>query len=101
MSVLDVLIITPGGREKIYQGLGQTLTAIEPPLWSRIIAGYLLDRDHSVFKKRKIIDLFEEEEKDSASDLKIMSTLPQGFNGIDLTDPSILSSTTGWSLFPF
>jgi len=48
MGLLDLLIITPGGREKIYQGLGQTLTAIEPPLWSRIIAGYLLDRNHTL-----------------------------------------------------
>jgi len=48
MNVLDVLIVTPGGREKIYQGLGQNLTAIEPPLWSRLIAGYLLDRQHSL-----------------------------------------------------
>lgn len=45
---MDALIISPGGREKIYQSLGQNLTAIEPPLWSRIIAGYLLDRQHTL-----------------------------------------------------
>ncbi len=48
MSNRDILLITPGGREKIYQGLGQALTAVEPPLWARIIAGYLLDRNHSL-----------------------------------------------------
>lgn len=42
---MSVVIVNPGGRKKIYQGLGNSLTAIEPPLWSRLIAGYLLDRD--------------------------------------------------------
>jgi radical SAM superfamily enzyme YgiQ (UPF0313 family) len=45
---MDALIISPGGREKIYQGLGHNLTAIEPPLWARIIAGYLIDRQHTL-----------------------------------------------------
>ncbi|TDO96251.1 B12-binding domain-containing radical SAM protein [Marinomonas balearica] len=40
-----VLVVNPGGREKIYQSLGNNLTAIEPPLWTRLIAGYLLDRE--------------------------------------------------------
>jgi len=61
----------------------------------------LLDKDRSVYKKRKIIDLFEEEEKGVMPNLNIMSTLPRGYHGIDLTDPAILSSTTGWSLFSF
>jgi radical SAM superfamily enzyme YgiQ (UPF0313 family) len=45
---LDVLVINPGGREKIYQQLSNSLTAIEPPLWSRLIAGYVRDRGYSV-----------------------------------------------------
>jgi radical SAM superfamily enzyme YgiQ (UPF0313 family) len=48
MAVLDVLLVNPGGREKIYQQLGDQLTAVEPPLWARLIAGYLLDRGLSV-----------------------------------------------------
>lgn len=44
----DLLLINPGGREKIYQQLGGDLTAIEPPLWCRLIAGYVLDRGFSV-----------------------------------------------------
>ena len=39
----DLVIVNPGGREKIYQQLGGDLTAIEPPLWSRLIAGYTID----------------------------------------------------------
>jgi len=45
---LDLLLVSPGGREQIYQALGDDLTAIEPPLWARLIAGYLLDRRFSV-----------------------------------------------------
>ncbi len=45
---LDLLLINPGGREKIYQQLGGDLTAIEPPLWCRLIAGYVQDRDFTV-----------------------------------------------------
>ncbi len=44
----DLLIINPGGRRRIYQGLADDLAAIEPPLWARLIAGYCRDRGHSV-----------------------------------------------------
>jgi anaerobic magnesium-protoporphyrin IX monomethyl ester cyclase len=47
MSV-DLLLINPSGRERIYQDLGQELTAVEPPLWCRLIAGYVRDRGASV-----------------------------------------------------
>ncbi len=45
---LDLLLINPGGREKIYQELGKELTAVEPPLWCRLIGGYVRDRDFNV-----------------------------------------------------
>ncbi len=45
---LDLLLINPGGRDAIYQALGAELTALEPPLWCRLIAGYARDRGHSV-----------------------------------------------------
>jgi radical SAM superfamily enzyme YgiQ (UPF0313 family) len=48
MSELDLLLINPGGRDLIYQDLGEELTAVEPPLWCRLIAGYALDRGYSV-----------------------------------------------------
>jgi anaerobic magnesium-protoporphyrin IX monomethyl ester cyclase len=40
----DILLVNPGGSERMYQALGSHLTAIEPPLWARLIAGYVLDR---------------------------------------------------------
>jgi anaerobic magnesium-protoporphyrin IX monomethyl ester cyclase len=42
-NTLDCCLIHPGGRETIYQNLGGNLTAIEPPLWSRLIAGHVID----------------------------------------------------------
>ncbi|MDJ0943507.1 MAG: radical SAM protein [Kiloniellales bacterium] len=45
---LDLILINPGGREKIYQDLGADLTAVEPPLWCRLIGGYVRDRDYSI-----------------------------------------------------
>jgi radical SAM superfamily enzyme YgiQ (UPF0313 family) len=48
MQTLDLLLINPGGRNQIYQDLGAGLTAVEPPLWCRLIAGYALDRGYSV-----------------------------------------------------
>ena len=43
-----LILINPGGRSQIYQGLGQELTAIEQPLWCRLIAGYIRDKGHRV-----------------------------------------------------
>ncbi len=47
-ATVDLVVVTPGGRELVYQGLGATLAAIEPPLWSRLIAGYARDHGASV-----------------------------------------------------
>lgn len=44
----DVVLINPGGREKIYQDLAGDLAAVEPPLWCRLIGGYARDRGFSV-----------------------------------------------------
>ncbi|MBT4770496.1 MAG: radical SAM protein [Rhodospirillaceae bacterium] len=51
-SKLDLLLIHPGGRDKIYQELGEDLTAIEPPMWCGIIANYIRRKGFSV----RIID---------------------------------------------
>ena len=41
----DIVLINPGARKEIYQDLGNELTAVEPPLWCRLIGGYLRDRE--------------------------------------------------------
>ncbi|MCG8356221.1 MAG: B12-binding domain-containing radical SAM protein [Kiloniellales bacterium] len=45
---MDIILINPGARHEIYQDLGNDLTAVEPPLWCRLLAGYLRDRDWGV-----------------------------------------------------
>jgi anaerobic magnesium-protoporphyrin IX monomethyl ester cyclase len=45
---LDLLLVNPGGREQIYQALATELTAVEPPLWVRLIGGYAADRGHKI-----------------------------------------------------
>lgn len=44
----DVVLINPGDRERVYQQLSDELTAVEPPLWCRLIGGYLRDRGRAV-----------------------------------------------------
>lgn len=45
---LDLLLINPGGRARIYQNLGQDLAAKEPPIWAGLLATYCRRRGHSV-----------------------------------------------------
>ena len=42
MSDLDVLLITPPSRTDVYEKLAGEYAAIEPPVWSSLIANYLL-----------------------------------------------------------
>ena len=48
MNNLDVLLITPPSRLEVYQGLSNEYAAIEPPVWSSLIANYLLKRNYNV-----------------------------------------------------
>ncbi|RAU20880.1 B12-binding domain-containing radical SAM protein [Paramagnetospirillum kuznetsovii] len=41
---MDVLLVTPPSRLQVYQGLASDLAAIEPPVWSGLIAQFLLLR---------------------------------------------------------
>ena len=52
MNHLDALLITPPSRLEVYQELSGDYAAIEPPVWSSLIARYLLIRGFSV----KILD---------------------------------------------
>lgn len=45
---MDVVLINPGSRTQIYQSLGSTLSAIEPPVWAGLIATYLRRRGIAV-----------------------------------------------------
>ncbi|HKT78926.1 MAG TPA: radical SAM protein [Vicinamibacterales bacterium] len=40
MSTLDLVLVNPGSRARIYQALGTSLTAVENPVWAGLIATY-------------------------------------------------------------
>ena len=44
MSNIDALLITPPSRLDIYQGLANEYAAIEPPVWSSLIANFLIKK---------------------------------------------------------
>jgi radical SAM superfamily enzyme YgiQ (UPF0313 family) len=47
-KTLDLVLVNPGGRVHIYQSLGSTLTAIEPPVWAGLMGTYVRQRGFSV-----------------------------------------------------
>lgn len=44
---LDVVLINPGSRARIYQALGKSLTAIENPVWAGLIATFVRTKGYS------------------------------------------------------
>tara|TARA_B100001996_G_scaffold377697_1_gene360717 strand:- start:3129 stop:4646 length:1518 start_codon:yes stop_codon:yes gene_type:complete len=47
MSNIDALFITPPSRLEVYQGLANDYAAIEPPVWSSLIANYLIKKGYT------------------------------------------------------
>jgi anaerobic magnesium-protoporphyrin IX monomethyl ester cyclase len=45
---VDLVLVNPGSRAKIYQTLGTTLTAVENPVWAGLIATFARQRGVSV-----------------------------------------------------
>lgn len=45
---MDAVVVHPNSRGSVYQSLGGNLAALEPPLWARLITGYLLDNNCNV-----------------------------------------------------
>lgn len=45
---VDLVLVHPGNRKKIYQNLGETLSGIEPPVWAAMMATYVRRQGHSV-----------------------------------------------------
>ena len=44
----DLLLLTPSNRTQVYQSLGSDLAAIEPPVWSGLIASFIRNKGHTV-----------------------------------------------------
>jgi radical SAM superfamily enzyme YgiQ (UPF0313 family) len=47
-NTLDLVLVNPGSRAKIYQSLGTRLTAIENPVWAGLIATFVRRKGFSV-----------------------------------------------------
>jgi len=45
---MDIVLIKPDDKKKVYGALSQSLAAIEPPLWAALIAAYARDKGYSV-----------------------------------------------------
>src|SRR6185295_5260613 len=45
---IDALFVTPPSRTEIYQDLSTTYAAIEPPVWSGLIAEFMRSRGYFV-----------------------------------------------------
>ena len=50
--MIDVIFINPGHSKKVYQGLSQKYSAIEPPTWSLLLAKSCMSQNFTV----KILD---------------------------------------------
>jgi len=48
MKNIDLLLVSPGGSKQIYQKLGSSLSAIEPPIWAGLIATFIQKHQYNV-----------------------------------------------------
>ena len=72
---LDLVLVNPGGRTQVYQSLATSLSAIEPPIWTGMIATFARSKGASV----SIIDanaeyLTPEETADRIADMDPLLT---------------------------
>jgi radical SAM superfamily enzyme YgiQ (UPF0313 family) len=69
---LDILLIVPSSKAKVYQKLGNDLSAIEPPVWATLIATFLKNLGCSV----EILDAEAEFLSHDMAALRIAETNP-------------------------
>ena len=48
MTGMNLVIINPANRKRIYQSLATTLTAVEPPVWAGLMATYVRKKGYTV-----------------------------------------------------
>ena len=73
MSQLDLVLVNPGSRAKIYQALGERLTAVENPVWAGLIATFARQRGISV----EIVDAEADELSADAAAARVQSLNPR------------------------
>jgi len=70
-AILDLLLINPGGHQRIYQNLGRELAAKEPPIWAGLLATYVRQKGASVETlDANALDLSPDEVAQRVADLR-------------------------------
>jgi anaerobic magnesium-protoporphyrin IX monomethyl ester cyclase len=70
---LDLLLIHPGSRKHIYQSLGETLAAVEPPVWAGLMATFVRNHGFAV----DILDAEAEELSPEETAKRIVEIAPK------------------------
>jgi radical SAM superfamily enzyme YgiQ (UPF0313 family) len=70
---LDLVLVNPGGRQRIYQSLGRALAAVENPVWAGLLATFVRRRGFSV----QIVDAEAEELAPGQTAERIISMAPR------------------------
>lgn len=72
---LDLVLVHPGSRMQIYQALGSTLAAIEPPVWTGLMATFVRNHGFSVeIVDAEADDLSPEETAERVAEMAPMLT---------------------------
>ncbi|MCR9247009.1 MAG: B12-binding domain-containing radical SAM protein [bacterium] len=72
---LDLLLINPGGQQRIYQNLSTNLAAKEPPIWAGLLATYARNKGHSVaILDANALDLSPAEVAEQVAELRPLLT---------------------------
>jgi radical SAM superfamily enzyme YgiQ (UPF0313 family) len=72
-SQFDLVLVNPGARTQIYQSLGATLTAVEPPVWAALMATFVRRRGFSV----QIVDSHAEDLSPDATAERVVGMAPR------------------------
>jgi radical SAM superfamily enzyme YgiQ (UPF0313 family) len=70
---VDLVLVNPGGRARIYQSLAHSLTAVEPPVWAGLMASFVRGRGRSV----AIVDANAEELTPEEAAARVASLRPR------------------------
>jgi radical SAM superfamily enzyme YgiQ (UPF0313 family) len=70
---VDLVLVNPGGRARIYQSLATELAAVEPPVWAGLMASFVRGRGHSV----AILDTNAEELSPESAAARVVEMKPR------------------------
>ncbi len=73
MKPLDLVVVNPGGRSAVYQALGTSLAAVEPPVWAGLLATFAARRGFSV----EIVDAEADELDAGAAAERVIALRPR------------------------